>query len=272
MITEKKLEGRRVAVLAADGFEKVELTIPVAALRAEGADVDIISLRKGRIRGVNLHEPASRVRVDLRVDQADPADYDALMIPGGLINPDLLRQSAPARAFVKAFDDAMKPIAAICHAPWVLISADLARGRTLTSWPSLRDDVVHAGGIWVDEPLVRDGNLVTSRGPHDLVPFVKGMIDLFRADAPMSVAAEVRVSAPKPDVPSKVMIRAMRWMPRPSLRGALATAAVMLAGLWATDRLASTPRGDRRLIRDRHRREAVEADPLVIEPAPDIGL
>src|SRR5689334_8083331 len=134
------LTSRRIAVLAADGFEKVELTIPLNALKLAGADVDIVSLRKGRIRGVNLHEPASRVRVNRTIARANPADYDGLFLPGGFINPDLLRQSQEAREFVRAFDEAGKPIATLCHGPWVLASAGLVSGRTLTSWPGIRDD------------------------------------------------------------------------------------------------------------------------------------
>src|SRR4051812_45739470 len=143
MLFERKLKGRRVAVLAADGFEKVELTIPVAALRAQGAEVEIVSLRPGRIRGVNLHEPAARVSVDRTLDEANAADYDALLIPGGFISPDLLRQSEAARDFVRRFDGERKPIATLCHGPWVLASAGLTRGRTMTSWPGVRDDLTH---------------------------------------------------------------------------------------------------------------------------------
>ena len=128
------MKGRRIAALAADGFEKVELVIPMKALQAAGAEVDVISLRHGNIRGVNLHEPASRVHVDKTIAEANPDDYDGLLLPGGFINPDLLRQSAEARAFVRAFDRAGKPIASLCHGPWVLASAGLLQGRTLTSW------------------------------------------------------------------------------------------------------------------------------------------
>ena len=182
---EQTLKGRRIAVLAADGFEKVELTVPMYALRLAGADVDVISLRHGRIRGVNLHEPASRIGVDAVVDEADVNAYDALLLPGGFINPDLLRQSQSARDFVRDFDSRGKPIASLCHGPWVLASAGILEGRTLTSWPGIRDDLVNAGATWLDQEVVRDGNLVTSRGPQDLKPFVQEVIRHFAADAPL---------------------------------------------------------------------------------------
>lgn len=130
---EAKSESRRIAILAADGFEKVELTVPEKALRLAGAETEVVSLRRGRIRGVNLHEPASRVSVSKTVEEADPADYDGLLIPGGFINPDLLRQSAEVRQFVRQFAAADKPIATLCHGPWVLAAAGLLDGRVLTS-------------------------------------------------------------------------------------------------------------------------------------------
>src|SRR3954449_5569182 len=182
----RRLHGRRIAALAADGFEKVELVIPMRALQVAGAKVDVISLRHGHIRGVNLHEPASRVHVDKTIAEADPSDYDGLLLPGGFINPDLLRQSAAARDFVRAFYRAGKPIATLCHGPWVLASAGLLQGRTLTSWPGVRDDLVNAGATWLDQPFVRDGNLAMSRGPQDLVPFVQGCLELFAERGPIS--------------------------------------------------------------------------------------
>src|SRR3954471_17163922 len=181
---DHRLKGRRIAALAADGFEKVELVVPMRALQAAGAKVDVISLRHGNIRGVNLHEPASRVHVDKTIAEANPADYDGLLLPGGFINPDLLRQSAEAREFVRAFDGAGKPIASLCHGPWVLASAGLLAGRTLTSWPGIRDDMVNAGAVWLDQAVVHDRNLVTSRGPQDMVPFVRAVLEHFAgADA-----------------------------------------------------------------------------------------
>jgi|SRR4051794_478801 len=230
------LQGRRIAALAADGVEKVELTIPMKALRAAGAEVDVISLRPGRIRTVNLHEPASRVRVQKTVAEANPDEYDGLLLPGGFINPDLLRQSAEARQFVRAFDEAGKPVASLCHGPWVLASADLLSGRTLTSWPGIRDDLVNAGATWLDQEFVRDGNLATSRGPQDLIPFIQGIKELFSESAPIrrGVATNGR-SAPRANQPPKVVLGAMKWLPKPSIRTAFLLGAVGV-GLLAANR------------------------------------
>ncbi|MCD2513846.1 type 1 glutamine amidotransferase domain-containing protein [Comamonas endophytica] len=216
-----QLKGKRIAVLAADGFEKVELTVPVTALRLSRAEVDVISLRAGHIRGVNLHEPASRVKVDHTLSDVSPQDYDALLIPGGFINPDLLRQSAAAREFVRNFDASAKPIATLCHGPWVLASAGLTAGRQMTSWPGVRDDLVNAGAIWLDQPVVRDGNWLTSRGPQDMVPFVRELVPFFAGQA-HTVAAEgtggACGSSPQRETPPQPVLQAMKWLPRPSLR------------------------------------------------------
>lgn len=215
-----QLQARRIAVLAADGFEKVELTVPVAALRAAGAQVDVVSLRAGRIRGVNLHEPASRVKVDRTLDEVLPADYDALLIPGGFINPDLLRQSATARQFVRDFDASGKPIATLCHGPWLLASAGLASGRRMTSWPGVRDDMVHAGAVWLDQAIVRDSNWLTSRGPQDMVPFVRALLPFFAGEAPThdALAPTGAGSSPQREAPPQLVLQAMKWLPRPSIR------------------------------------------------------
>ena len=164
---KKSLKGKRIAIIAADGFEYVELAVPKAALDLAGADVEVISLHGGKIRGMNLTEPTRTVRVDRTFDEADPDTYDALFVPGGLYGPDFLRQSEKARDFVRAFDFANKPIATICHGPWLLVSAELAAGRVLSAWPGIRDDIVHAGGTWRDSPVVHDGNWVSSRGPQN---------------------------------------------------------------------------------------------------------
>ena len=220
-MAKRVLKGKRIAALAADGFEKVELTIPMKALKLAGAQVEVISLREGSIRGVNLHEPASRVDVTKTVQEACPDDYDGLLLPGGFINPDLLRQSAEARDFVRAFDRTRKPIATLCHGPWVLASAGLLKGRTLTSWPGVRDDVVNAGATWLDQELVRDGNLVTSRGPQDLNAFIPGIIDLFAERAPIGNNQHARAdSSPQRAEPPELVLGVMKWLPKPSVRTA----------------------------------------------------
>jgi protease I len=238
MPTRRRLKGRRIAVLAADGFEKVELVVPVRALRAAGAKVEIVSLRRGRIRGVNLHIPASRVSVDTTVERADPGDYDGLLVPGGFINPDLLRQSAPARDFVRAFAARGKPIATLCHGPWVLASTGLVEGRTLTSWPGIRDDLVNAGAIWLDQELVRDGNLTTSRGPQDMAAFIRGMLDAFATPSPEQATAPRRESDRQPDAPVGWALGALRWSPKPS---AVAVVGIGLAA--AAQRALRAPAG-----------------------------
>lgn len=233
MANEQELQGRRVAVLAADGFELVELTVPVAGLKAAGARVEVVSLRPGRIRGVNLHEAARRVRVDYTLSEVSPDDYDALLIPGGFINPDMLRQSAAVRHFVRGFDARGKPIATLCHGPWVLVSAGLARGRILTSWPGVRDDVVNAGATWRDEPVVRDGNWITSRGPQDLAAFVPALVAFFAGAQTRERAEGPAESAPPRDAPPKLVLGAMKWIPRPGFRAAAflgVLAAVLVAG------------------------------------------
>lgn len=236
------LSGRRIAVLAVDGFEKVELTVPVASLRMEGAKVEIVSLHAGSIRGVNLHEPASKVSVDKTLDRANPSDYDGLLIPGGFINPDLLRQSAAARDFVRAFDRQGKPIATLCHGPWLLASAGLTSGRTMTSWPGIRDDMVNAGATWLDREVVWDGNWVTSRGPQDMMPFIRAISRLFSgAGAEMQNAGQAVRSDPQREQPPALVVNSMRWLPRPSFRTLLGMA-LLGAGLAATGRRRSGKR------------------------------
>lgn len=251
MFGGKRLRGRRIAVLAADGFEDVELRAPVAAFRAAGAHVTIVSLHGGRIRGMNLTEPAGTVKVHERLSDVTAADFDALFVPGGFVNPDLLRQSREARAFVQAFDVAGKPIASLCHGPWLLASAELLPGRRVTSWPGVRDDLVHAGAVWVDEAVVRDGNWVTSRGPQDLPAFVPAAIELFDRNASLALgrnvmtsdpSAVVGPSDPRADHPPEWALAGARSLPRPSpakwlVRGALL--AVAFLG-WRVARVATT--------------------------------
>jgi protease I len=240
MLMKRQLAGRTIAVLAADGFEKVELTVPRQALKLAGARVDIVSLRHGRIRGVNLHMPATRVGVDKTVSEANPADYDGLLLPGGFINPDLLRQSAEARAFVRAFATSDKPIVTLCHGPWVLASAGLLDGRTLTSWPGIRDDLVNAGATWLDQDVVRDRNLVTSRGPQDMAAFVPAMLDAFATAPQPATAAPGRDSDPQRTAPPAIAVAALRWSPKPS------AVALVGIGVAAATRRAMLSRVSRR--------------------------
>lgn|GEM_PF-687432 len=184
------LAGLRVAVVAADGFEQVELTSPVDELEEQGARVEIVSVHPGRIRGMNHMHPGRKVRVDRTIDDVTVDDFDALLLPGGMINPDTLRQDPRVLDFVADFNAAGKPIAMICHAPWVMVSGGAVAGRQLTSWPGIRHDVINAGGLWTDEPVVRDRNWVTSRGPDDLPFFNRAIAELFAEHLPMRVEYE----------------------------------------------------------------------------------
>jgi protease I len=175
-----ELNGRSVAVLATDGFEQVELTEPVRALKEAGAKVQVVSPRPGEIQGWKHHDKGDKVKVDAALSSADPASYDALVLPGGVINPDALRLEEKAIAFVRHFVEAKKPIGAICHGPWTLINAGAVNGKKMTSWPSLQVDLRNAGATWVDEPVVVDNGLVTSRKPDDLPKFNAKMIEEIR--------------------------------------------------------------------------------------------
>ncbi len=172
-----ELNGKRVAVLVADGFEQVEMTEPKKALEAAGATTTLISLEGGSVRGFNKDEPGDSFKVEKTIDSVSVNDYDALLLPGGVANPDKLRVNKQAVAFVKAFADIGKPIAAICHGPWTLIEAGVVRGHTLTSWPSLKTDITNAGGTWVDEEVHNHHGLITSRKPSDIPAFNKKMIE-----------------------------------------------------------------------------------------------
>jgi protease I len=174
-----ELKGRRVAIIAADMFERVELTEPRQALEAAGAETELISLKPGKVRGFDHFDPSGFFSVDRTVKEARPEDYDALFLPGGVGNPDQVRMDEDAVAFVRKIYESGKPIGAICHAPWVLVEADLVRGRRVTSWPSLRTDIRNAGGQWVDQKVVIDGQLATSRKPDDLPAFNKALVEHF---------------------------------------------------------------------------------------------
>ena len=175
----RKLEDKKVAILVADGFEQVEMTKPREALNEAGAQTKIVSPKSGQIQGMNHADKGEKFDVDLTLDEARPEEFDALMIPGGLMNPDTLRSTPEALEFVRHFFEEGKPVAAICHGPWVLIDAGVIRGRTVTSWPAIKTDVKNAGGKWVNEEVVVDNGLVTSRKPDDIPAFNKKMIEEF---------------------------------------------------------------------------------------------
>jgi protease I len=175
----QELNGKKVAILIADGFEQVEMTEPRAALQQAGAQIHIVSIQDGQVEGWNHFDKADTFDVDRTVEQASADDYDALLLPGGVANPDQLRMNPQAVQFVRAFFEAGKPVAAICHAPWMLIEADVVRGRTITSWPSLTTDLKNAGANWVDQEVVTDQGLVTSRNPNDIPAFNRKMIEEF---------------------------------------------------------------------------------------------
>ena len=178
-MAEQKLAGKKVAILAADMFERVELEEPRKALEGAGATTEIVSIHDGEIQGFDHFEPAKKVKVDKTVEEASAADYDALLVPGGVGNPDQLRGDENAVNFVREFVDSKKPLAVICHGPWVLVEAGAVRGRKLTSWPTLQTDIRNAGGTWVDEEVVVDDGIVTSRKPDDIPAFNKKMIEEF---------------------------------------------------------------------------------------------
>jgi len=177
------LQHMKVAIIALDGFEESELVEPKKALEKAGAKVDVLSEKKGEIQGFKHHDKAGKVRVDRTFDEVFVGDYDALMLPGGALNADSARAVPRVRQMIIEMDRGRKPIAAICHAPWELISAEVVTGRKLTSWPTIQDDIRNAGGNWVDEEVVVDQNLVTSRGPKDLPAFNREMIAVFAKQA-----------------------------------------------------------------------------------------
>lgn len=174
-----RLADKKIAFLATDGFEQSELENPWKAIKGEGADVELVSLESGDIQGMKHHEKAGVFPVDKTVEEAKASDYDGLVLPGGVANPDALRINEKAVAFVKDFFKQKKPVAAICHGPWTLVEADVLEGRTVTSWPSLKTDIENAGGTWVDEEVHVDNGLVTSRKPDDLDAFCAKAIEEF---------------------------------------------------------------------------------------------
>ncbi len=181
----EQLNGKKVAILVADGFEQVELTEPKKALEQAGAKTSIVSPAQGKVKGWQHTEWGDEMPVDVPLNQAKANDFDALLLPGGVMNPDHLRREPEVQRFVKAFFDAGKPVAAICHGPWTLIDAGVARGRKMTSYETIQTDLKNAGVDWVDQEVVVDGNLVTSRKPDDIPAFNKAMLEVFaKAEVP----------------------------------------------------------------------------------------
>ena len=177
--TPNKIERLRVAILATDGVEEAELVEPRKVLDEAGAKTTLISIKPGKIQAMKHDDKSNKYKVDATFDDVDPAEFDAVLLPGGALNADALRVVTAAQEFVRDLDAAGKPIAFICHAPWLLISADVVEGRTLTSYHTIQDDVRNAGGTWVDEEVVREDNWVSSRQPSDIPPFNREMIKLF---------------------------------------------------------------------------------------------
>ena len=178
-MSDKQLNGLRVAILATNGFEEAELLEPRKALDEAGARTTVIAPKSGKIQGMKHDEKSQSVAVDSTLDKANPADFDAVLLPGGALNADAIRVEAGAQKFVQEMDRAKKPIAFICHAPWLLVSARLTKGRTLTSYHTIQDDLRNAGAKWLDKEVVRDGNWVSSRQPTDIPAFNREMVSLF---------------------------------------------------------------------------------------------
>jgi protease I len=189
-----KLQGKTIAILATDGFEQVELLKPRKALEEAGARTLVVSPTENKIKGWDTKDWGEEVKVDVPLKSADPAQFDALLLPGGVMNPDHLRMNPDAVRFVKHFFEQAKPVAAICHGPWMIVEAGAAQGRTLTSWPSLKTDIRNAGGTWVDEEVVQSNSVVTSRKPDDIPAFNREMIDLFSKAPKVSGKSDRKVA------------------------------------------------------------------------------
>src|SRR5579862_651268 len=182
-MSDQKLSQMKIAILASDGFEQAELEKPRKALDEAGAKTVVIAAKSGKIQGFNHDEKGDKVTVDMTLDKANPEEFDAVLLPGGALNADFLRVEKKAQEFIKSIDQAKKPIAVICHAPWLLVSAGLVKGRSITSYHTIQDDIRNAGGNWKDEEVIRDANWVSSRQPTDIPAFNREMIALFSEPA-----------------------------------------------------------------------------------------
>jgi protease I len=190
-----KLDGKKVAALFTDGVEQVELEKPVEGLKGEGAEVEYVTLEAGEVQAFNHLDHGDKIQVDKEVKDADASDYDALLLPGGVANPDFLRMDEDAVSFVRSFVEQAKPIGVICHGPWTLVEADVLKGRTITSWPSLQTDIRNAGGNWVDEEVVVDEGLTSSRNPDDIPAFTEKIIEEFCEGKHEEMAASAQESS-----------------------------------------------------------------------------
>jgi protease I len=245
MSTQQLLAGKRIAVLAANGVDQDEMRQASAALTTAGAEVTIVAPNAGRIRCLHDHQPGELLRVGQRVEGAVAADYDGLLVPGGYVSPDLLRQSAPARGFVRQMDALARPQAFLSQAPQLLVSAGLARQRVLTGWPGIRDDLVNAGAVWRNEPLVRDGHYLFGRSPQDIAAIAKALPAFFAGEAPMATDAATATAAaaatdqvqsdPPQDAPSEAPDEPLRWLSAPSV-GAMLSLAILGVGVVAANR------------------------------------
>ncbi len=193
----KPLDGMKIAILITDGFEQVEMTEPKKALEKAGAITTILSSKSGRVQGFDHVDKADKFKVDMLIKEANPDDFDAVLLPGGAINADHLRVVPEAQNFVKKIDEQNKPIAVICHGPWLLVSADLVKGKKMTSYHTIQDDIRNAGANWVDEEAVVDGNWISSRSPKDIPAFNEGMVDLFLQHRGGQAARSKRAPAEK---------------------------------------------------------------------------
>jgi protease I len=188
------LKGKNIAILATDGFEQSELEKPKSALEEAGARTQVVSPKDDKIKGWDKKDWGKEVKVDVPLNSANPSQYDALLLPGGVMNPDQLRMNPDAVRFVKSFFDEGKPVASICHGPWMLVEADAVRGRTVTSWPSLKTDIKNAGGTWVDQEVIASNGVVTSRNPDDIPAFNREMISLFSKGSQQSGKSDRRAA------------------------------------------------------------------------------
>lgn len=246
MSAPKQLAGKRIAVLAADGFEKAEMVAPVAALKEAGAEVVVVALHPGKIRGMDVHQPDELLQVDKTVAEVRADDFDGLLIPGGYISPDLLRQSAQARAFVRELDGQHKPIVLVAQAAVVVASAGLAAKRTLTSWPGVRDDMVNAGATWLNAAVVRDANWLSARGAQDIDALIRAMLPLFAGEPASTEARPAAQSDPQREEPSELPGQPLRWLATPSV-GAMLGLALLGVGVVAASRRRGGKRSPKRI-------------------------